>query len=156
MEQLKCGRCGSDIVHVCVLKEYDEDKYDWLIKLFEFTLEQFDREAFKKSGYYSEGDEKAPFFSEAFLYNLLGKDDARTVLAVLHRALESVGVDWREMQRRAYERRPCPQCNGMGTVIVPGPEWKEKVKNGEIHIRALKVKKGGLVREQCNACEGKG
>lgn len=35
-----------------------------------------------KKGYgYSPGDEKAPFFSESFLYPLFGKDAARTVLA---------------------------------------------------------------------------
>ncbi len=33
---------------------------------------------------YEEGDENAPFFSESYLYNLLGKEDARTVLAYLH------------------------------------------------------------------------
>lgn len=33
------------------------------------------------SRHYEEGDEEAPFFTEAFLYNLLGKDAARTVLA---------------------------------------------------------------------------
>lgn len=32
---------------------------------------------------YEPGDEDAPFFSEAFLYNLIGKEDARTVLALV-------------------------------------------------------------------------
>ena len=35
----------------------------------------------KQDGY-EKGDELAPFFSEAFLYNLLGKEDARTLLAL--------------------------------------------------------------------------
>jgi len=32
-------------------------------------------------------DCKAPFFSEAYLYNLLGKEDARTLMALLEKAL---------------------------------------------------------------------
>lgn len=38
----------------------------------------------KDSEYYEEGDDKAPFFSETYLYNLLGKGNARTVLHYLH------------------------------------------------------------------------
>lgn len=30
-------------------------------------------------------DARAPFFSEAYLYNLLGKEDARTLLALIRR-----------------------------------------------------------------------
>lgn len=69
--------------------------------------------------------------------------------------------DWRQQVDQVEHREllsmedeeTCPQCDGLGTVLVPGPEWKEKVKNGEIHIRQLKMKKGGLVRETCKACE---
>ena len=46
---------------------------------------------FTKSDYYEEGDEDAPFFSEAYLYCLLGKDDARTVLAYLGAVLRASG-----------------------------------------------------------------
>lgn len=34
---------------------------------------------------YEEGDEAAPFFSEAVLYTLVGKEDARTILALMRR-----------------------------------------------------------------------
>lgn len=44
-------------------------------------------------GYYTEGDEKAPFFSETFLYSLLGKDDARTLLGRLREVSEAAGFD---------------------------------------------------------------
>lgn len=47
----------------------------------------------KKSGYYEKGDEKAPFFSESLLYNLLGKDDARTLLAYFHGVQRAAGPD---------------------------------------------------------------
>lgn len=39
-----------------------------------------------------EGDEDAPFFSEAFLYTLIGKDSARSILARLRRLEEALGV----------------------------------------------------------------
>lgn len=45
----------------------------------------------KKNEMYERGDEKAPFFSEAYLYNLLGKEDARTLLALMRRAF-GVGI----------------------------------------------------------------
>nr|WP_276978450.1 hypothetical protein [Ferrimicrobium acidiphilum] len=48
--------------------------------------------------YYEESDEKAPLLSEAFLYNLLGKEDARTFMALLRSAFESVGVDPRRAE----------------------------------------------------------
>lgn len=44
---------------------------------------------FKSSLGYRKGDEEAPFFSETFLYILLGKDDARTVLHFLNRIEEA-------------------------------------------------------------------
>jgi hypothetical protein len=42
--------------------------------------------------YYEEGDEDAPFFTESFLYNLLGKEAARTILAVFHQAQRAAGA----------------------------------------------------------------
>lgn len=37
-------------------------------------------------------DVKAPFFSESYLYNLLGKEDARTLIALTRKAFLSLGV----------------------------------------------------------------
>ncbi len=37
------------------------------------------------------GDEDAPLFSEAYLYPLLGKEDARTILAYLHAVQRALG-----------------------------------------------------------------
>ena len=42
---------------------------------------------------YEEGDEKAPFFSETYLYNLMGKDGARTVLSYIRKLCDIVGID---------------------------------------------------------------
>lgn len=41
---------------------------------------------------YDEGDEKCPFFSERYLYPLLGKDDARSVLYTLKAVLRASGI----------------------------------------------------------------
>ena len=43
-------------------------------------------------------DCKAPFFSEAYLYPLLGKEDARTLLAYLKTTLLSLGVTSEEIE----------------------------------------------------------
>lgn len=46
-------------------------------------------------GMYDEGDENAPFFSEAFLYNLVGKDEARSILGIVRRLSRLAGVEFR-------------------------------------------------------------
>jgi hypothetical protein len=48
-----------------------------------------------KYGVYSPGDESAPFFSEALLYNLVGKDDARSILGIVRRLCVLAGVEYR-------------------------------------------------------------
>lgn len=48
----------------------------------------------KTNPFYQEGDEDAPFFSEAFLYNLFqNKDDARSLLGLIRRLKELVKVE---------------------------------------------------------------
>lgn len=61
-------------------------------KLLNWTPSCFELD--KNSDMYEEGDEKAPFFSEAFLYNLLGKEDARTLLCLFKNLLEKIGYDY--------------------------------------------------------------
>ena len=54
-----------------------------LSKLFSFKVGvdlNWPKTAFYGKDGYEKGDEDAPFWTEAFLYNLLGKDDARTLL----------------------------------------------------------------------------
>ena len=41
---------------------------------------------------YDEGDEDAPFFSEAFLYVMFGKEGARTVLSMVRRMVKLSGA----------------------------------------------------------------
>ena len=47
---------------------------------------------------YDPEDEKAPFFTEAYLYNLLGKGDARTVLATVRQVGRALGMEERDLQ----------------------------------------------------------
>jgi len=42
--------------------------------------------------YSTKSDEKAPFFSESYLYNLLGKEEARTLLALMRPVWDLAGI----------------------------------------------------------------
>jgi len=42
-------------------------------------------------------EEGTPFFSEGYLYDLLGKEDARSVLAVIRQVLRAAGVAERDL-----------------------------------------------------------
>lgn len=61
-----------------------------LKELLDFHPE--DQHLDRDSDFYEAGDERAPFFSEAYLYNLLGKDDARSVLIGLRRVCKAAGM----------------------------------------------------------------
>lgn len=52
-----------------------------LVRLKEMKVETLNHILKEQPGY-EEGDEDAPFYSERFLYPLLGKDEARSVLAM--------------------------------------------------------------------------
>ena len=75
-------------------------------RLRTFTLEgdQYWRKRFiendtgpngERYGMYDEGDELRPFFTEAFLYNLLGKDEARSVLGIIRGLCDLADVRFR-------------------------------------------------------------
>lgn len=50
--------------------------------------------------------DRAPFVTEAYLYGLLGKEEARTFLALFNEVCRSLGIgNYRELQREFYERR---------------------------------------------------
>ncbi len=42
---------------------------------------------------FDKNDDKQPFFSEAYLYNLLGKEDARTLLALMRQLCKALDVE---------------------------------------------------------------
>lgn len=91
---------------VAAVRERQEEVDDIVRRLREFKLEgtTFWRDRFiefdtgkdgKRYGMYSEGDEFAPFFSEAFLYNLVGKDEARSILGIIRGLCDLAGVEYR-------------------------------------------------------------
>lgn len=93
--EIKCIRCGQVCTHVC-----NEEIAKVAKRLYEYKPEiptKVIRAGFKAMTddfYYSGDDEEnAPFFSVAFLYNLIGKEDARTVLALIGNLLRAAGID---------------------------------------------------------------
>lgn len=84
--------------------KYVHEKHDLVREFKNLLMFKVDSTAhlvpfLKKQDGYEKGDETAPFFSEAFLYPLLGKDDARTVLAYIHSLMRELGVDPWKLQR---------------------------------------------------------
>ena len=63
---------------------------------------------------YAPGDEQQPIMSEAFLYTLLGKEDARTVRARLRRLAEAAGFP--EIRNIRARGRPMALAMGRATV----------------------------------------
>jgi len=80
-----CPECGKALEQPAELTQTVED-------LLNLTIERIPDQFSPDNDMYEEGDEKAPFFSEAYLYNLLGKDDARSVLRVVRELLSAAGV----------------------------------------------------------------
>jgi hypothetical protein len=58
----------------------------------------------KKTRMYDEGDEDAPFMTEAFLYTALGKEDARTLLALVGTVIAACGLDRVGIYKAVNER----------------------------------------------------
>jgi hypothetical protein len=77
------------------LKLEGPDYWKRLFQLIDIGLGDYE----EPYGMYAEGDEEAPFFSEAFLYNLIGKEEARTVLALMHTLLQAGGMSLDEAHR---------------------------------------------------------
>jgi len=125
MEQLsiRCDRCKQRLTHVCsrTLKRA-------ISQLFTVKLEDRPHAGFfSKSRGYAKGDEDAPFFSEAYLYNLLGKEDARTVLAIVNNLIRACGIEpadilrWesdREAKRQKAERKASRQVHSIMQSLV--------------------------------------
>lgn len=69
---------------------------DKIRRMQKFACEGRPSQFSKKNPYYRKGDEKAPFYSEAFLYVLLGKEDARSVLYPFEEIGRMLGLEDRE------------------------------------------------------------
>jgi len=97
-----CQRCEAELAHVC---NASLAQVAW--ELFKFTPFLQPKNSNKENqplvprSSVSKDDKEGPypFFSEAYLYPLLGKDDARSVLGRLNRLLEAAGLDPYEAER---------------------------------------------------------
>jgi hypothetical protein len=86
--KITCDRCKCVVDHVC-----NSDLRRAAIDLYMMTLEGDYKAQLKKSPGYSKGDEHMPFYSETFLYGLLGKSNARGVLSTVDHLVRSAGLD---------------------------------------------------------------
>jgi len=88
---LYCDRCKQILTHIC-----SEDFRMALERLKTFTLDGgLDPrivEIMKESPYYEEGDEDKNFFT-CILFSLIGKEDARTVIAMIENMARAAGID---------------------------------------------------------------
>ncbi|MDI6734445.1 MAG: hypothetical protein QMD50_03105 [Patescibacteria group bacterium] len=93
--EITCNRCHSIIAHHCNLKLKKS-----IINLLKFVVTSAPPRGFKSSGGYSKGDENAPLFSEAYLYNLFGKEDGRTILALINDIVTAAGYDMYNIEKQ--------------------------------------------------------
>lgn len=77
---------------------------DALRDLYTWTPESKPKQFSNRAGTgYRKGDEDAPFFTESFLYVLLGKEDARSLLGRMRVLCEALGLTHEE-QARLYDK----------------------------------------------------
>lgn len=90
---ITCDRCKNQLTHVC-----NNDLKKAILAIYDFTPHWGMPDAVKKEGrkggFYVKGeDDDAQFFSETFLYCLLGKDEGRTVLYLINNLVRAAGID---------------------------------------------------------------
>ena len=90
--EIRCSRCKATIQHVC-----DESLISAITHLQTLIVEAPEELFHIDNDYYQPGDENAPFLSEGFLYPLLGKEGARTVLAAINNVIRAAGIDPRHV-----------------------------------------------------------
>lgn len=80
-----------------------EDWRDLVKYLVTWTPECIPESFNKDNYYYRDGDEQGPFFTEGYLYTLLGKEDARTLLYTFARLLEAMDINLYMLQHEALK-----------------------------------------------------
>jgi hypothetical protein len=97
--EITCSRCKSTLHHECHPETLEEAAID----LFMWRPESGFPKKLKGNGDGSENDETVPFLTESFLYPLLGKDDARSLMARVHSLFRALGVEPRDFELKAWE-----------------------------------------------------
>lgn len=98
--KVTCTRCDSEVTHRC----NNESLEKAALELLKWRPENgFPRALRRDNDHYDKGcdSEFVPFFSETFLYALLGKSDARTLLARIRNLFRSMGLEPDEFEEAA-------------------------------------------------------
>jgi hypothetical protein len=97
--EILCKRCGQVVRHRCnvLLRQELRD----LLRLRPEPDAPLGAAFNRQNPYYSEGCEKAPIFSEVFLYTLLGKETARSILYRLNAVIEACGINIDQLHQEA-------------------------------------------------------
>lgn len=150
--EVNCSRCQAKITHECrrwpdtdeegnrvwrdVERQYHPNPLvhafvELLLWKPEGGLPQYIVEAMKQSNWYDEGDENAPFFSQAVIYPLLDwKDNGRSFFGHVFGLMRACGFDPHEIKmlahriRTAKEAREASGRGGiLGTAEMDEVEW---------------------------------
>lgn len=100
--EVRCGRCGSQLHHHCHAESLPEAAID----LYMWRPESGFPKALRKGNDWVDervDDKTIPFFSEAFLYALVGKSDARSLLGLIEGLFHAMGIDPYLFQERAAQ-----------------------------------------------------
>lgn len=100
---ITCSRCEAKVTHHC----HDPSFEQAVIELYKWRPESgFPTKLKKGNDYWDKEDDKneaeIPFLSETFLYSLLGKEDARTLLSLVRQLFESQGLDAHAFEMKAH------------------------------------------------------
>jgi len=98
--EITCSRCKSTLHHECHPETLEEAAIDLFMWRPESGFPEL-KGARGKGG--DEHDETVPFLTESFLYPLLGKDDARSLMARVHALFRALGVEPRDFELKAWE-----------------------------------------------------
>ena len=100
---ITCDRCKAALTHRCNndLLQAIVDLYTWGP---EHGMPDYMIREGKRARMYAKDDEDAPLMTEAFLYTALGKEDARTLLALVHAVTDACGLDQMGIYKAINER----------------------------------------------------
>ena len=144
---ITCSRCKAPVTHQC--QRWQDHGGEWrtdhqfhenplvhaFIKLClwkpENGLLQPIVAAMKQSDWYDEGDEKAPFFSQAVIYPLLGvKDEARTFFSLFDAVIQGAGFSplavkmlARKISVSREHAAAAAQGGVLPAVLMPVTDW---------------------------------
>jgi len=97
--KVTCERCCSEIEHICT-----KNLVGAIVDLYEFRPEVGFPKSKDINSYKDENvdSDEVPFLSETYLYALLGKEDARTLMALVNHVVREAGHEPSFLQGKAH------------------------------------------------------